>query len=75
MPIVFTERVAGQSKMGSAIVLEALRAVPALRWAPQPPVGLPAPQPPLVPVEAGAVELTGRRQAPEPAAAQPLVET
>jgi dolichol-phosphate mannosyltransferase len=75
VPIVFTERVAGQSKMGSAIVLEALRAVPALRWAPQPPAELHAPPPPFVQVEAGAVELTGRRQAPEPAPAQPLVET
>jgi dolichol-phosphate mannosyltransferase len=75
VPIIFTERVAGQSKMGSAIVLEALRAVPALRWAPQPPADLHAPPPPFVQVEAGAVELTGRRQAPEPAPAQPLVET
>jgi dolichol-phosphate mannosyltransferase len=36
VPIVFTERVVGQSKMGTSIVLEALRKVPALRLAPPP---------------------------------------
>ena len=32
VPIVFTERAGGQSKMSAAIALEAARVVPALRW-------------------------------------------
>ena len=33
VPIIFTDRTAGQSKMTRAIFLEAVRKVPALRYA------------------------------------------
>ncbi|HVS42134.1 MAG TPA: polyprenol monophosphomannose synthase [Candidatus Dormibacteraeota bacterium] len=56
VPITFVERVRGRSKMGSTIILEALRAVPALRLAQ-------GRVPEAVPVEEeGTIELTGVAQ-------------
>ncbi len=61
VPIVFTERVRGRSKMGAAIVLEALAAVPVMRLVHGRP-GPGAPVPVLRPAAEATIELTGSAQ-------------
>lgn len=62
VPIVFTERVRGRSKMGAAIVLEALAAVPSMRLVQGRPGPAAAPVPVPAPAVVGRVELTGTAQ-------------
>lgn len=70
VPIVFAERVRGRSKMGPAIVLEALLAVPAISVAQgRPGPSAVAPVSVLRPAAETTIELTGSAQPAHPARA------